>query len=159
MEQLFLLGVGLWILSRMKKDSTGADYQPDPRDIQTGRVKVLEWPEQTPSTIAEVNYPIFYVGPGGRTIGPGSACTLPNKRQLRADMIGAIQRLQVLASMWNQMNPVDRDSTNGDRIRDEVEEMNAKLTKAYQDLKNGCINRTTQNFSPSTSAAPQRMSL
>lgn len=162
MEQLLLWGLGLLVVSRLGKKKGAAANAVTPAtpgvpDFTTGRVKVLPWPNQTPKTIAEIEYPLFYIGPGGRTIGPATACTLPNKLQLRRDMISSIQRLQVLASTWNQLNPQQRESQQGDMIRDEVEEMTNKLNKAYQDLKNGCLNRPVQSFAPSTSATVQRV--
>lgn len=162
MDQILLYGLGFWLLTRLRKKggapaNAGTPTMPGVPDFTTGRVKVLPWPDQTPKTVAEVEFPLFYIGPGGRTIGPAAACTLPNKLQLRRDMISAIQRLQVLASTWNQLNPQQRESQQGDMIRDEVEEMTNKLNKAYRDLKNGCLNVKTQTFSPDTSAALTRV--
>lgn len=162
MQQLLFWGLGLWVLAQINKKKGGAQAaaQVAPGsapDFETGRVKVLDWPLQTPTTIQEIEYPLFYVGPGGRTIGPATACSLPNKLQLKQDMISAIQRLQILASMWQQMNPQDRESGQGDRIRDEVEEMTNKLNSSYQKLKNGCLARPAQTFSPDTTTQVQRV--
>ncbi|MBF0388384.1 MAG: hypothetical protein HQL20_11155 [Candidatus Omnitrophica bacterium] len=160
MEQLLLWGVGLWVLTRLNKKKGAPSAQsvaPGSVDFETGRVKVLPWPDQTPTKISEIDYPLFYVGPGGRTIGPATACTLPNKLQLRQDMISAIQQLQVLASQWQQLSPAMQQDVQGDRIREAVEEQTNKLNKAYRDLKNGCLNVRTQTFSPDTTATLTRV--
>jgi hypothetical protein len=162
MQQLLLYGLGFWLLTRIKKRGGSASQQnqtttPVIPDFETGRVRVLDWPLETPRTVQDVEYPLFYVGPGGRTIGPAAACSLPNKLQLRRDMISSIQRLQVLASQWQQLSPPQQQSQQGDMIRDEVEEMTTKLNKTYQDLKNGCLGRPSQTFAPSTSATLTRV--
>ena len=80
MQQLLFWGLGLWVVSRLGKKkgaaaNAGTPTMPGVPDFTTGRVKVLPWPDQTPKTVAEVEFPLFYIGPGGRTIGPAAACT------------------------------------------------------------------------------------
>ena len=162
MEELLLYALGAFILTRFRKKeaettATPSNSSSSVPDFVTGRVKIYPWPTSTPKTIQEVEF-LFYVGPGGRSVGPAANCVLPNKPQLKSVMIGSIQRLAVLASMWNQMSQPQRDSDQGDRIRDEVDEVKNNLDAAYRALKQGCLNPPTQAAPPSASTSNQRMS-
>lgn len=159
MEELLLLLIPLLLF---RKKSAATTTQPSngggttAPDLVSTPVKIYPWPTQTPKTIQEVQM-LFYVSPNGRSIGPASACSLPNKLQLKSAMISGIQRLSVLASQWNQMPQPQRDSDQGDRLRDEVEETKQNVEMAYRSLKQGCLNPPTQT-GPITTAATQRMS-
>jgi hypothetical protein len=159
MEGLLLLLIPLLLF---RKKTTATTTQPSNSggttapDFTTGRVKILNWPTERPKTIQEVQM-LFYVSPNGRTIGPASACALPNKLQLKTSMISGIQRLSVLASQFNQMPQPQRDSDQGDRLRDEIEETKDIIDMSYRSLKQGCLNTPTQT-GPITTAATQRMS-
>ena len=161
MEQLIFGSLIVWALGRITKkkaeapapSSTPAGTPAAPNFV-TGRVNVLSWPTATPQTINAVQL-LYYVSPNGRTIGPAAACSLPNKLQLKTSMISSIQKISVLASQYNQMNPYDRDGSQGDRIRDEIEDAKLMLETAYQSLKQGCLNPPTQT-GPVNNTAAQR---
>ena len=161
MEELIFGSLIIWALGRITKkkaeapapSSTPAGTPAAPNFV-TGRVNVLSWPTATPQTINAVQL-LYYVSPNGRTIGPAAACSLPNKLQLKTAMISGIQRLSVLASQWNQMPQPQRDSDQGDRLRDEIEETKQNVEMAYRSLKQGCLNPPTQT-GPVNNTAAQR---
>jgi hypothetical protein len=163
MEEIIFGSLIIWVLGRITKkkaespapnSSSASPGPPAVPNFVTGRVNVLPWPTATPQTINNVQL-LYYVSPNGRTIGPAAACSLPNKLQLKTSMISSIQKISVLASQYNQMNPYDRDGSQGDRLRDEIEDAKQMLETAYQSLKQGCLKPPAQT-GPVNNTAAQR---
>jgi hypothetical protein len=164
MEEIIFGSLIIWVLSRINKkkaespatdSSSASPGTPAVPNFVTGRVNVLPWPTGTPQTINNVEL-LYYVSPNGRTIGPAAACSLPNKLQLKRSMISSIQKIAVLSSQYNQMSPYDRDGSQGDRIRDEIEDAKQMLETAYQSLKQGCLTTSAQTGPVNNTSAQQR---